>query len=130
MYDQTTRSITVTVEPAFLDEQSSADENYFVWAYTVRIANNGAESVQLLTRHWQITDATGHTEEVRGDGVVGEQPVLEPGDEFEYTSGAPLVTESGFMVGSYGMRTSGGEVFDVAIPAFALDNPQAYVRVH
>jgi len=130
MYDATTRSIRISVEPAFLDEQSSPDEDYYVWAYTIRIANEGSDVVQLLTRHWRITDATGQTQEVHGDGVVGEQPVLAPGEEFEYTSGAPLATPSGFMVGTYGMRNAQGEEFDVEIPAFSLDTPGVAVQLH
>lgn len=130
MYDSVTRSIKVTVEPIYLDDQSSPDDNYFVWAYTVQIENEGDEVVQLKTRHWRITDAQGHTQEVRGAGVVGEQPVLEPGDCFEYTSGTPLKTASGIMVGSYQMQNESGEVFDVDIPAFSLDSPHTDRRVH
>ena len=130
MYDSVTRSIKVTVEPIYLDDQSSPDDNYFVWAYTVQIENEGKEVVQLKNRHWRITDAQGHTQEVRGAGVVGEQPVLEPGDCFEYTSGTPLSTASGIMVGSYQMENESGEVFDVDIPAFSLDSPHTDRRVH
>ncbi len=130
MYDSVTRSIKVTVEPIYLDDQSSPDDNYFVWAYTVQIENEGDEVVQLKTRHWRITDAQGHTQEVRGAGVVGEQPVLEPGDCFEYTSGTPLTTASGIMVGSYQMQNESGELFDVDIPAFSLDSPHTDRRVH
>jgi len=130
MYDSVTRSIKVTVEPIYLDDQSSPDDNYFVWAYTVQIENEGKEIVQLKNRHWRITDAQGHTQEVRGAGVVGEQPVLEPGDCFEYTSGTPLSTASGIMVGSYQMENESGEVFDVDIPAFSLDSPHTDRRVH
>jgi len=130
MYDSVTRSIKVTVEPIYLDDQSSPDDNYFVWAYTVQIENEGDEVVQLKTRHWRITDAKGHTEEVRGAGVVGEQPVLEPGDCFEYTSGTPLKTASGIMVGSYQMQNESGELFEVDIPAFSLDSPHTDRRVH
>lgn len=122
-YATTTGEITVTVEPTYLDDQSAPDENRYVWAYHVRIKNEGADTVQLLTRHWRITDARGQTQEVRGDGVVGEQPVLAPGESFEYTSGTPLPTASGFMVGSYGMKASDGHRFDVDVPAFSLDCP-------
>ena len=100
-YARTTRSITVTVEPFYLDDQSVPDENHFVWAYHVRIQNHGEQTVQLLTRFWRITDSVGNVQEVRGDGVVGEQPILNPGDSFEYTSGTPLPTPSGIMVGAY-----------------------------
>jgi len=123
MYTATTHDITVTVVPTFLDEQSDPDEHRFLWAYTIRIENSGARTVQLLDRHWIITDARGQVEEVRGPGVVGKQPVLEPGESFEYTSGCPLTTPSGVMVGTYGMSTRDGDDFDVAIPAFSLDSP-------
>ena len=123
MYKETTQLIDVTVEPYYLDDQSSPDEDHYVWAYRVRIENNGIETVQLLNRHWQITDAKGQVQEVRGPGVVGEQPVLKPGEAFEYTSGCPLTTPSGIMVGSYEMETPGGKRFDIKIPAFSLDSP-------
>ncbi len=123
MYEQTTRGIMVRVEPNFLEDHSAPDESRFVWAYHIRIENHGWETVQLRTRHWRITDARGEVHEVRGDGVVGEQPILDPGGSFEYTSGTPLATPSGFMVGTYGMETTAGENFDVGIPAFSLDCP-------
>ena len=94
-----------------------------MWAYRITIENHGDETVQLLTRHWQITDSQGRLKEVRGDGVVGEQPVLEPGGHFTYSSGTPLSTASGFMRGSYGMQTQAGENFDIEVPAFSLDSP-------
>ena len=124
MYRATTHKIQVTVKPRFMSERSSPDRGHFFWAYTIEIANNGKETVQLKTRYWQITDAMGRVQEVRGAGVVGETPVLKPGEEYEYTSGVPLPTSSGFMVGSYGMVTTGGEAFDIDIPAFSLDTPQ------
>jgi ApaG protein len=130
MYSATTRSIQVTVRPVFLEEQSSPGEDHFVWAYHVRIENQGRETVQLRTRHWRITDALGRVHEVRGPGVVGEQPVLEPGEAFEYTSGTPLKTPSGIMVGSYQMETDRGETFDVEVPAFSLDSPHQAVRLN
>lgn len=132
MYSATTHDITVTVRPIYLAEQSSPDEGRYVWAYQVRIQNDGSETVQLRSRYWQITDAMGRVQEVRGPGVVGEQPVLKPGDGFEYTSGTPLPTSSGIMVGTYtmekvGVSDSGGALeavsFEVAIPAFSLDSP-------
>jgi ApaG protein len=125
MYRAVSRNIEVTVTPRFLPERSSPENGYFFWAYTIAIANHGTETVQLLTRHWQITDAFGRLQEVRGAGVVGEQPVLAPGETFEYTSGVPLQTPSGFMVGSYGMVSETGERFDIAIPAFSLDRTDA-----
>lgn len=130
MYSETTRSIRITVKPVYLEDQSSANDNHFVWAYHVRIENHGAETVQLRTRHWRITDSFGRTQEVRGAGVVGEQPILKPGESFEYTSGTPLPTPSGFMVGTYQMETPSGERFDVAIPAFSLDSPHQAVQIH
>ncbi|MGM0559581.1 MAG: Co2+/Mg2+ efflux protein ApaG [Pseudomonadota bacterium] len=130
MYSQTTGTITVSVTPYFIEEQSAPDENHYVWAYHVTISNEGTETVQLLNRYWQITDANGHVEEVRGPGVVGEQPVLEPGASYEYTSGAPLATPSGIMVGSYEMVTQEGEQFEVAIPAFSLDSPYEQMQVN
>ena len=130
MYRKTTRSIEVTVIPLYLDDQSDPDENRYVWAYQVSLENKGHETVQLLTRYWNITDANGKVQEVRGDGVVGEQPVLRPNDIFEYTSGTPLSTPSGIMVGRYQMKTSDGESFDVAIPAFSLDSPYGQTQLH
>ena len=121
MYSAVTRNIEVKVTPRFLAERSSPDNGYFFWAYTIAIANHGAETVQLKTRHWRITDANGRLQEVRGAGVVGEEPVLGPGQSYEYTSGVPLPTPSGFMVGTYGMVTPSGERFDIDIPAFSLD---------
>lgn len=123
MYTATTKQIRVSVEPAYLAEQSSPSDSHYVWAYQVRIENEGAETVQLLTRHWKITDAMGRLQEVRGAGVIGEQPVLAPGESFEYTSGTPLPTPSGIMLGTYGMRVLDGERFDIEIPAFSLDSP-------
>ena len=123
MYRATTRAINVSVEPIYLDDQSEPDEDHYVWAYHVCIENQGVDTVQLLTRHWRITDALGRTQEVRGDGVVGEQPVLKPGEKYEYTSGTPLGTPSGIMLGTYGMARQDGERFDIEIPAFSLDSP-------
>ena len=130
MYSQSTRSIRITVEPTYLDDQSAPDEQRFVWAYHVRIENHGPETVQLRSRYWRITDARGKVQEVRGAGVVGEQPVLKPGESFEYTSGTPLPTSSGFMVGTYQMENEAGERFDVAVPAFSLDSPHQPQRLN
>jgi ApaG protein len=123
MYEAVTESIRVTVKPDFLDSQSRPETSTFVWAYTITVENAGVETVTLLTRHWVITDGLGRRQDVRGDGVVGEQPTLLPGQRFEYTSGCPLSTPSGMMVGSYGMVTASGRPFDVSIPAFSLDSP-------
>ena len=123
IYVLTTRSITVTVEPEFLDDQSFPEDHRFVWAYHVRIENQGTQTVQLKSRYWHITDELGHVQEVSGDGVIGEQPVLGPGESFEYSSGTPLGTASGIMQGHYVMETEGGETFSATIPAFSLDSP-------
>ncbi len=130
MYSETTRSIKVTVKPVYLEDQSSPSDNHYVWAYKVRIENQGRETVQLRRRHWRITDGMGRMQEVRGPGVVGEQPILAPGETFEYTSGTPLATPSGIMVGSYEMETREGESFEVAVPAFSLDSPHQHVRLN
>jgi ApaG protein len=123
MYQAVTRDIAVTVSPRFLPERSSIEESRYFWAYTIEIKNGGNTTVQLKTRHWVITNGVGQTQEVRGAGVVGEEPVIEPGASFEYTSGVPLPTPSGFMAGKYGMITSDGEHFEIEIPAFSLDSP-------
>jgi ApaG protein len=123
MYQAVTRNIAVTVSPRFMPERSSSEESRYFWAYTIEIRNGGDKTVQLKTRHWVITDAIGQTQEVRGAGVVGEEPVLEPGAAFEYTSGVPLATPSGVMAGTYGMVTLDGELFEIEIPAFSLDSP-------
>jgi ApaG protein len=130
MYNETTRSIRVTVEPIYLDDQSSPSDNHYVWAYQIRIENKSTDTVQLLHRYWRITDAQGRVQEVRGDGVVGEQPTLRPGESYEYASGTPLPTPSGIMVGSYEMETEQGARFDVAVPAFSLDSPYEDTRRH
>ena len=121
MYRAITRNIEITVQPQFLESQSAPMQDKYVWAYTITVINRSSETVQLLTRHWVITDAHGHKQEVQGAGVVGEQPKLRPDDSFQYSSGCPLTTPSGMMVGSYGMVTDKGEKFDVQIPAFSLD---------
>lgn len=129
-YEETTRSIKVTVEPFFLDDQSNPRENHYVWAYRVRIANLGGRTVQVRSRFWHITDALGRVQEVSGAGVVGEQPVLRPGESFEYTSGTPLPTPSGIMKGQYELETEDGERFRVTIPAFSLDSGYDRAQVH
>ena len=129
MFKETTRGINIVVEPSYLDDQSSPEDGHFVWAYHIRIENDGTETVQLLNRHWRITDANGRIEEVRGPGVVGEQPVLAPGESYEYTSGTPLDTPSGIMVGTYQMETDDGEEFEVDIPAFSLDSPHQPIQL-
>lgn len=113
----------MSVEPTYLATRSSPDSSQYFWAYRVIIENRGRETVQLLSRHWMITNALGELTEVKGPGVVGEQPVLKPGERFEYTSGAPLDTPSGMMGGAYQMETESGERFDIEIPTFSLDIP-------
>ena len=129
-YEETTRDIRIAVEPDFLEDQSDPDENRYLWSYRVTIENKSELTVQLLSRYWRITDGHGRVREVRGDGVIGEQPVIAPGRAFEYTSGAPLETPSGFMTGTYRMRTSSGESFEVGIPMFSLECPYAARRMH
>jgi ApaG protein len=130
-YTAVTRDVRVTVRTFYLADQSEPERSHFVWAYRVTIANEGRTTVQLLKRTWLITDAQGRTQRVHGDGVVGERPVLDPGESFEYTSGTPLATPSGFMRGSYRMMaTETGEAFDVTIPTFSLDSPHQPSRVH
>lgn len=123
MYEAISNRFRVTVRPQFLAGQSNPAEDKFVWAYTITIENLGQVTAQLLTRHWIITDALGHKQEVRGDGVVGEQPTLAPGESFQYTSGCPLSTPSGLMVGSFEMQGENGQHFDITVPAFSLDSP-------
>ena len=129
-YVKETRDITVSVNPTFLEEQSSPSDDHYVWAYHVRIENGGGQTVQLLNRHWQITDARGRMQEVKGRGVVGEQPVLRPGQSYEYTSGVPLSTPSGLMFGTYEMDDGAGGTFQVTIPAFSLDSPHQARQLH
>ena len=130
MYRAVTHNIRVTVTPQYLPERSEPDAKRYFWAYTVEIANQGDEPLQLRSRHWRITDATGRTEEVRGPGVVGEEPVIQPGNAFTYTSGCPLKTSSGIMVGTYQMQTGDGRMIDIAIPAFSLDSPDLPKRLN
>jgi ApaG protein len=130
MYRATTRNIQVTVTPEYSSERSAPDEGEYFWAYTIEILNLGKETVQLVSRHWKIVDANGRTEEVKGPGVVGEQPVLHHGERFEYTSGVPLKTPSGLMSGTYQMITEDGDDFDAVVPAFSLDAPSVKRVVH
>ena len=123
LYEKVTRNICVSVRTFYLEEQSAPDRDHFVWAYRVNIENRGPETVQLLNRHWRITDKLGRVQEVKGSGVVGEQPVLAPGESFQYTSGCPLRTSSGVMRGTFAMVSADGETFDVEIAPFALHEP-------
>src|SRR5437764_8801449 len=123
-YRAVTRQIEVTATPRFLADRSSPENGYFFWAYTITLTNRGRDTVQLKTRHWRITDAQGRLLEGRGAGGVGEEPVLKPGENYEYTSGVPLPTPAGFMTGTYCMVTAAGEEFDIAIPGFSLETQQ------
>ena len=130
MYQAVTRGISVTVTPRYMPEESSPEQSRYFFAYTVEIINASLERVQLRARHWQITDEHGQVQEVRGAGVVGEEPVLGPGESFSYTSGCPLPTPSGTMQGTYLMETAAGETFDAEIPAFSLDIPRTNRVLH
>jgi ApaG protein len=123
-----TRHIRVSVETEYAPSRSNPAQNQWFFLYTIRLANEGRETVQLISRHWLITDAMGQTEEVRGPGVVGKQPVLEPGESFEYTSGCQLKTPFGSMRGTYQMVTDKRENFDIQIPLFTMTEP--YTTVH
>lgn len=124
MFEEETAGLHVRVEPEFLAEESEPEENRYIWAYTIEIENRSGEAVQLISRFWKITDENGVTQEVRGHGVVGQQPVIAPGQSFRYTSAAPLTAPSGVMLGAYSMvRLEDGQPFDVIVPAFALESP-------
>jgi len=129
-YRKTTRDIRVDVAPVYLGERECACRNRFLWAYHVKIANEGPETVRLVDRRWRIVDAVGRVLEVSGSGVIGEQPVLAPGEEFAYTSGTPLDTPSGMMFGVYGMETGDGRRFEIDVPPFSLDRPTRPARPH
>ena len=130
-YESETRSIKVAVKPAYLDDQSDPEADRYVWSYTVTLENKGPEPVQLMSRLWNITDAAGRTQQVRGPGVVGAQPVIAPGESFQYTSGCPLETSSGHMVGRYQMMSvESGESFEAEIPAFLLESPYERRQIH
>ena len=129
-YELETRRIRVAVRPAYLDDQSSPEDDRFVWSYTVTIENRSTEPVQILSRYWNIVDGTGRVQEVRGAGVVGAQPVIAPGESFQYTSGCPLETASGTMSGRYQMMSASGESFEAEIPAFLLESPYERRQIH
>ena len=130
MYKALTRGISVTVTSRFMPEESSPEEGRYFFAYSIEITNLSLDRVQLRSRYWKIIDGRGNIQEVRGEGVVGKQPVLGPGESFSYTSGTPLPTPDGTMQGSYTMVTASGETFHAAIPAFSLDSPFAKRVVH
>lgn len=127
-YEAETWGVMVRVLPEYMDDESLPEDHQFIWRYTVQIENNVDQTIQLLKRHWEITDARGRRTTVEGDGVVGEQPVLAPGESFVYVSGCPLSEPSGVMLGRYAMRRDDGEEFDVTIPAFSLDSPHETAR--
>ena len=129
-YMALTRDIRVLVDPAYLEDRSDPEAHQFVWSYTIEIRNEGSQIVQLKERYWKIIDANGRVQEVRGVGVVGEQPLLEPGDEYTYTSGCPLPTPSGVMLGAYEMSKETGERFDISVPVFSLDSPGMSNALH
>jgi len=130
MFERKTKDVVVRVEPDFLPEQSSPAEGRFIWAYTVEIENQSDTDLQVVERFWQIADSHGMVQEVRGEGVVGEKPVVRPGETFRYTSGAPLSAPSGMMLGTYSMKAPNGDQFAVDIPPFALDSPLGSRVVH
>ena len=130
MYSKTTNGVTVTVTPYFLDDQSSPQESHFVWAYQVNIKNSGNSSIKLNHRNWFIIDANGKVIHHQGEGVVGEFPIIEPGESFEYTSGTPLKTNNGIMQGFYLVSQDNGEKLKIDIPAFSLDSPYNKKNVH
>ena len=131
VYEAVTQGVRVQVQVFWLPDQSEPDEHTYCWAYRIRIGNDGSEPVQLLERTWHITDTRGRTEHVHGPGVVGEQPVIQPGTQFEYTSGASLPTPGGFMHGAFHMRRgTDGARFDATIPPFSLDSPFLHHQIH
>ena len=131
MFEEETAGILVRVEPQFLPDESEPDENRYVWSYTIEIENRSPDVVQLISRFWRLTDANGITQEVSGAGVVGQQPVIPPGQCFRYTSAAPLAAPSGMMMGVYSMvRVDSREEFDIAVPLFALDSPHETRRAN
>ncbi len=130
MYSKTTNGITVTVTPYFLDDQSSPQEGHYVWAYQVNIKNSSLKTIKLNHRNWIIIDANGKIINIQGDGVVGEFPILQPGESFEYTSGTPLKTSNGFMQGFYLMSQNNGEQLKIDIPTFSLDSPYGKKNLH
>jgi len=129
-YEQTTGDIMIRVTPKFMEVDSDILGSKYLWSYTVEIFNGGRDAIQVMHRSWQITDGIGRCQEVRGPGIIGKQPVIEPGDHFSYTSGVPLNTPSGIMGGTYEVRDDNGIVYDVTIPSFSLDSPHDRARVH
>ena len=129
-YKETTKYISVSVSPEYLHQQSEPSDNHFTWAYHVHIENSGSTSIQVLARHWKVTDIKGQSHEIVGDGLVGKQPVLKSGEVFRYSSGTPLSTPSGFMSGSFLLISEGGELFNALVPSFSLDSPLTNHPLH
>ena len=129
-YRETTNYISVSVSPEYLHQQSEPSDNHFTWAYHVHIENSGSTSIQVLARHWKVTDIKGQSHEIVGDGLVGKQPILKSGEVFRYSSGTPLSTPSGFMSGSFLLITEGGELFNALVPSFSLDSPLTNRPLH
>jgi len=129
-YEQTTNDISVRVTPEFMDADSDPSSGRFLWAYTVEIANGGSNAVQIMRRYWKIVDAAGQMQEVSGEGIIGKQPIIEPGGTFSYTSGTPLPTPSGIMGGNYEVRDDNGIVYKIVIPLFSLDSPHDRAKVN
>ena len=130
MYSKTTMGVTITVTPYFLEDQSSPNDSHYVWAYQVNIKNSSSSTMKLNHRNWVIIDANGKIINVQGEGVVGEFPILQPGESFEYTSGTPLKTTSGIMQGFYLISLNNGEQHKIDIPAFSLDSPYNKKNLH
>ena len=129
-YAETTNGVTVRVQPHFSEDDSDPADNHWLWHYHIRVENAGKQTVQLVDRHWIITDARGQRQEIKGDGVVGVQPIIETGDSYDYVSACPLETPSGMMQGSFGMLLADGRRFAAAIPAFDLLSPASRSRAH
>lgn len=130
LYSEITRDIIVIVQPEYMPDTSKPEENYYFWAYHITIENGSNDTVQLIERHWKIIDEAGQLAEVVGEGVIGRQPILKPGETVQYTSGTPLATPSGIMYGTYLMRSQHGEEFTVTIPTFSLDSDHSARIVH
>lgn len=130
MYQKTTQNVSVTVEPIFLKEGSKPEEKIFLWAYHVKVENQRNETIQLCHRYWHITDSLGGVQEIKGVGVIGEQPLIPAGETYQYASGATLSTPSGIMMGSYEIETALGERLMVDVPAFSLDSPYQKISLN
>lgn len=130
MYQAETHGVRVTAAPKFMEKESSHGQGRYFWAYSIEIVNLSPQTVQLMSRHWFITDGRGEVHEVRGEGVIGQQPVLRPGEAFSYTSGCPLMTPDGSMRGFYAMLGEDGVIFDIEVPLFPLDSPYVKKVLH